>query len=65
MKRLLIILVFLLFNVYTVYAVSTCSAIVYINGINTERKDARENKKILKKEVGNTHNNKRLKYVLA
>lgn len=57
--------IFLLLNVYTTYAASTCSTVVHINGINTDRGDARENKKSLEEEIGDTHNNKRLKYVLA
>jgi hypothetical protein len=65
MKRLLMTAIFLLLHVHIAYATATCSAVIHINGINTDRGDARENKKSLKEQVGNTHNNKRLKYVLA
>lgn len=65
MKQLLTIFVFLFLNVYTADAESTCSAVVHINGINTDRAEAEANKFKLSSAVGNTHNNKPLKYVLA
>lgn len=65
MKQLLMIFIFILLYVHSTYASSTCSAIVHINGINTDRAEAEANKLKLSSAVGNTHNNKRLKYVLA
>ena len=59
------IFVFLFLTVYTADAASTCSAVVHINGINTDRAEAEVNKFKLSLAVGNTHNNKRLKYLLA
>jgi len=65
MKRLLTIIIFILFNAHAAYATQGCSAIIHINGINTDRPDAKKNKKKLKIEVGALHNSKQLKYALA
>lgn len=65
MKRLLTIAIFMLLYVHIAYATSTCSAVVHINGINTERPNAEKNLERLVAEVGEEYNGKVLNYVLG
>ncbi|MBE0515651.1 hypothetical protein [Sulfurimonas sp.] len=55
----------MLLYVHIAYATSTCSAVVHINGINTERPNAEKNLERLVAEVGEEYNGKVLNYVLG